>query len=80
MTLTEQQRAEGWREHDGWICPVDPETSVFVMLRFGWVSDAPTRAGGLRWDKGRTPESAADASLRRNDIIAYRIVRPEPQA
>lgn len=66
-----------WTAHDGGICPVHPDEYVSYLLRCGWISDAPVRAGVLRWDHGRTPESAADESLRRNDIIGYRL-EPTP--
>jgi hypothetical protein len=77
MTLTEQMKADGWIEHDGGICPVEFDQFVLCRLRNGWVSDGPALAGYLRWDHGRTPESAADPSLRRNDIIAYKPEQPQ---
>jgi hypothetical protein len=78
--LTDEQKAEGWIKWDGGICPVDPQLEVTYRLRYFRPDDppplGPCPAGMLRWDHGRTPESAADALMRRNDIIAY---RPEPQ-
>jgi len=68
---------EGWIAHDGGICPVHVDDFVTYKLRMGWVSDSPVEAGFLRWDWGRTPESASDPSLRRNDIIAYKL-EPAP--
>lgn len=65
---------DGWIEWGGDICPVHVETPIIVRLRNGWVSSGTAVAGYHRWDHGRTPESAADASLRNNDIVAYRIV------
>lgn len=64
---------QGWRTWTGGICPVDPHVKVEYRLRNTsepWSMIA--EAGQLRWDHGRTPESASDASLRRNDIVAYR--------
>lgn len=65
-----------WIEHHGHICPVHVETLVMYKLRHGWTSDGPVKAGYLRWDKGRTPESAAERShgVGLSDIIAYRVV------
>jgi len=68
---------EGFVPHDGHICPVEVEQYVDYITRDGWRSDGPVLAGLLRWDKGRTPESAADESLRRRDIIAYRPTQQE---
>lgn len=64
-----------WLPWSGGICPVDLQTVVEYRLRLQGADDTPlvSVAGYLRWDHGRTPESAADASLRRNDIVAYRI-------
>ena len=72
MPLTPEQIADGWIEHDGGTCPVHPDDLVWTMLRYGFVGDGPAPAGYHRWDHGRTPESAADVSLRRNDITAYK--------
>lgn len=79
------QGGGAWRSWDGGICPVDSFTRVEYRLRFsgpdrpsGPTGDLAAMAGGLRWDHGRTPESAADASLRRNDIVAYRITPEQP--
>lgn len=67
-----------WLPWSGGICPVDPLSMVEYRLRYRG-PDQPTgdedlvsMAGYLRWDHGRTPESAADESKRRNDIVAYR--------
>lgn len=70
--ITDEMKADGWVEHDGHILPVWGNTKVTVMLRMGHISNEPMEACFYRWDKGRTPESAADESLRRNDIIAYK--------
>lgn len=66
---------QAWQPWCGGVCPVDPSTFVEYRLRFQTTDGMPlvSAAGNLRWDHGRTPESAANASLRRNDIVAYRI-------
>ena len=67
---------EGWIEWSGGECPVPIDTRVQYRLRsYPKAAVLSAKAGGLRWDHGRTPESAAD-SLRNNDIIAYRIAEP----
>lgn len=62
-----------WIEWNGGVCPVNCDA---VDYKIRCLPDEVFRAAplNLRWDHGRTPESAADASLRRNDIIAYRVV------
>lgn len=71
---------EGFVPHDGHICPVETWQMVDYITADGWESQGPVPAGILRWDKGRTPESAADAGLRRRDIIAYRLKEPDHDA
>lgn len=73
------EREGGWLPWSGGACPVHTSERVEYRLRFngpdrpsGPTGELSALAGGLRWDHGRTPESAADASLRRNDIVAYR--------
>ena len=65
-----------WVEWKGGVCPVPTDTMIEYRLRLFPVGQEPFRcmAGHCRWDHGRTPESAADDSLRMNDIIAYRVV------
>ena len=67
-----------WHSHTGSTCPVEHDARVYVRLRNGWESDGAARAGELRWDRGRTPDSAADKSLRANDIISYAYEQPKP--
>jgi hypothetical protein len=72
MTLTEQMKADGWIEHDGGPCPVEPETPVIVWLR-GWFEPesqtADYRAGTYDWE--HVPDDAGQ------DIIAYRPEQPQ---
>ena len=75
LVVTDEMRADGWIEHSGGICPVETDVLVNYQIRSGWRSDGAVTAGLCRWDHGRTPESANNPSLRRNDIIAY---KPEP--
>ncbi len=71
----ESPASQGWLPWSGGVCPVDVHTVVEYRLRFQVADGMPlvSAAGNLRWDHGRTPESAANASLRRNDIVVYRI-------
>lgn len=68
------QHNADWIEWAGGICPVDTDTMIEYRIRFGPDDAFSCKAGFCRWDHGRTPESAADESRRRNDIIAYRVV------
>lgn len=62
-----------WKPWNGGICPVDVETEVFYLIRNSAVKAlGPAKAGLLRWDHGRTP----DSPNRSNDIICYRSITP----
>lgn len=75
MTLTEQQRAEGWREHDGGPCPVALDSRPGVVKRSGWMLEPGiATAGG--WAFG-IDNWRHEGKHRGYDIIAF---RPEPQA
>ena len=66
--LTDEQRAEGWIEHDGGPCPVPLDSKPIYMMRDGTI-DAGQKgtASELIWDDACPPE---------DQIIAY---RPEPR-
>ena len=73
------ENEQEWIEWAGGICPVPVDTMVdYRLRRFQDERTFRAEAGLCRWDHGRTPESAADTSLRRNDIIAYRVIS-DPQ-
>jgi len=63
-----------WIEWAGGICPVDVYEMVEYKLRLDPNVSYTCMAGLCRWDHGRTPESAANESFRRNDIISYRLI------
>ena len=65
MTLTPEQKAEGWIEHDGSdVCPIqDDRTTIDIMLRNGRVFDREQRSTWFWHHDGRG-----------DDIIAYRII------
>jgi len=67
-----------WIEWSGGVCPVPVHTEIEYRLRWMKAGDEPlcSEAGYCRWDHGRTPEGASTPSLRRNDIVAYRVVQP----
>jgi len=71
--------AHGWMPWRGSICSVDPLSVVEYRLRLKRSGDTPlvSTAGNLRWDHGRSPESAADANLSRNVIVVYRIKKDD---
>lgn len=72
--LTDAQKADGWIEHDGGPCPVDPHSKPGVMIRgFGshHICQQPgyhDEAGVYDWHHNPATHPA--------DIIAY---RPEPK-
>lgn len=80
--VTQPQTAGEWIEWNGGICPVDCETIIEYRLR--WMrpdnESFHAAAGECRWDHGRTPASAADESLRKSDIIAYRVAALTPKS
>lgn len=76
---TQQAEAE-WIEWAGGVCPALCDEVEYKIRCMPDDVFGPTPPLSLRWDHGRTPASAADASLRRNDIIAYRVVSPQVSA
>ena len=71
MTLPEQMKADGWIEHDGKGCPVDPMRAVHYRLRDG---DEDTR-GWLAQDLDWSWPAFGDDPL--CDVVAYRLANPE---
>jgi hypothetical protein len=67
MTLTPEQIAEGWLEHDGGGCPVSPETEVRL-----WFRDYRSLVRPASW---AIWEHGSSLLERRDEVIAY---RPEP--
>ena len=65
--LTDEQRAEGWIEHDGKACPVDLVKMLQGALELAYLGGR----GSTRKD-GPTPDFAHDAQRLVSAIIAYR--------
>lgn len=69
--LTPEQIADGWIEHDGGPCPVEPDSRPTVLFRDGEIADNGEEAASWVWEHqnfGRAFEHL--------HIIAY---RPEPR-
>lgn len=69
MTLTEQQKAEGWIEHDGGPCPVPLGMPVWVIHRDE--DDGPVFFREAQWCGGCWKHDGTE-----DDIIAYREPKP----
>ena len=67
--LTDEQRADGWIEHDGGECPVEPYTFVTVQFRSGKNGTAPA----LHWVDRWSNRWEAKGPFRSEDIIAYKL-------
>lgn len=59
--------ADGWRKHDGGDCPVPYDARVFVRLRCGYLSSAPSSPSAWFWRWEEHP----------GDIVDYRVVQQE---
>lgn len=71
--LTEEQKAEGWIEHDGGPCPVSLDSRPAVMFRDGYIIPAGERNAGWSLNGYWMHHKGFHAS---EHIIAY---RPENQ-
>ena len=65
--LTDEMRAEGWKEHDGGPCPVAPDTPVALMYR-----DKPDPMKGIRIPFALAIRLDWSHDGQDDDIIAYR--------
>ena len=76
--LTDEQRADGWIEHDGGPCPVALDSKVFVMHRGGVESPVAIPA---KWSEewGRWAWSGTPYEGWGENIIAYRLETPDAQ-
>ena len=72
MTLTEQMKADGWIEHDGGPCPVEPNIWLAVKFR----GEADPEKGVLR-THGCSHIFAWNHDGAEDDIIAYRPEQPQ---
>ena len=70
MPLTDEQRAQGWIEHDGGECPVAPNDRVKIWVR---CNSAPS-IGVVGF--ARNCDWSWEVDSPSSDIIAY---RPEPK-
>lgn len=68
MSLTPEQIEAGWVEHDGGLCPINPDDVADAMLRSGHKMSARHDEGYWVWN--------ATSPAPHLDIIAY---RPEPK-
>ena len=65
--ITDAMKAEGWIEHDGGECPVDPDVFVFPMFK-----GEPDPSKGMLRTYGRAWQYAWHHDGAEDDIIAYR--------
>lgn len=63
--LTDEQRAQGWKEHDGGPCPIRGLVAIPVMIRAGIQGVVLPQAIGWNWTEPASPLG---------HIIAYREV------
>lgn len=71
--LTDEQRAEGWIEHDGGPCPVPLDSRVRVMFRDGVTPLNIARLWTVGFDWWRHEETVLRPHT---DIIAYKPEHP----
>lgn len=69
--LTDEQKADGWIEHDGGPCPVDPDSRVRVAFRAGGGTGTAVAARVWAWGIDQWQHMNRDF-----DIIAYRPENP----
>ena len=77
--MTDTAIPDGFKPWHGGVCPTDADEVMYVLRQAPTHILGPSPPKLLRWDHGRTPESAAKHSgYRPNDIVGWKPVCAEP--